>query len=452
MKLKVLLVDDKDYELESLSFLLEEEGYEVTGFTDPREALQYLHTSRVDVIVTDLQMPGMDGIELTIQAKGLYADMDVILVTAYASIETAVKAMKQGASHYIVKSPQMGEELLVTLGRLREQVALRQQLQVIESGEVQEERLAGLVGCSPAMKRVFNMVRSVAPHDTTVLIRGETGTGKGVAAAAVHALSARRSQPLVTVDCASLPQTLLESELFGHVKGAFTGAHAAKEGKVKAAGDSTVFLDEIGDLPMPSQPKLLRLLEERTYCPLGSTKDLVSNARVVASTNRELEKMVEDRRFRLDLFHRLNVVTIWMPPLRERREDIPLMADYLMKRVAGRLNVPVRKFHVDTLQLLSSFDWPGNVRQLVHALERALVVGSHEEVMPEDLPPELTGAAVEEASGESTDSLADNERRLVERVLQDASWNIHEASRRLGISRPTLYSKIKRYGLERDEE
>lgn len=452
MTLKVLLVDDKDFELESLSFLLKEEGYEVAGFVDPRKAIEYLHTVRVDVIVTDLQMPGMDGIELTVEAKRLYADVEVILVTAYASIETAVKAMKLGASHYIVKSPQMGEELLVTLSRLREHLAVRRQLQAMESGEIQEERLAGLVGCSPAMKRVFALVRSVAPHDTMVLVRGETGTGKGIAAAAVHALSPRRSKPLVTVDCASLPQTLLESELFGHVKGAFTGAHGEKEGKVKAAGDSTVFLDEIGDLPMPSQPKLLRLLEERTFCPLGSTRDLVSNARVIASTNRELEQMVEEQRFRLDLFHRLNVVTIRMPSLRERREDIPLLADYLMHRVAGRLGVPERSFHRDSLQILTSYEWPGNVRQLVHALERALVVGTADEVMPEDLPPELTGGAAEQGLDADTDSLADNERKLVERVLRDAGWNIHEASRRLGISRPTLYSKIKRYGIEREEE
>jgi len=448
MSMKVLLVDDKDFELESLALLLETEGYEVTGFTSPSQALDYLSLHSVDVIVSDLQMPGMDGIELTTRARKLYADIYVIVVTAYASIDTAVKAMKRGASHYIVKSPNMGEELLVTLGKVGEQVALRQQVRALEEGEGgEEERLSGLVGCSPAMKRVFSLLRSVSPHDTTVLIRGETGTGKGIAAAAVHALSPHRAKPMVTVDCASLPQTLLESELFGHVKGAFTGAHADKEGKVKAAGDSTIFLDEIGDLPMPSQPKLLRLLEERVFCPLGSNRDVRSRARVLASTNRPLEEMVGDKRFRLDLFHRLNVVTVWMPPLRERREDIPLLADYLMERVASRLSVKPKPFAPAAVELMVRFDWPGNVRQMVHAVERALVVGTGQEVNLADLPPEMTGGEPDEES--ESDSLAENERRLVERVLAETKWNIHEASRRLEISRPTLYSKIKRFKFEK---
>lgn len=456
-KLNVLLIDDKDFELESLTMLLEVEEYAVVGFTDPQEAMVYLAGNRVDVIVTDLQMPGMDGIEVTRRAKDLYPDVDVVLVTAYASIETAVKAMKEGASHYIVKSPTMGKELLATLSRMCREITLRQHSEFIEGEEGEEERLAGLVGRSAAMRRVFTLLRSVAPHETTVLIRGETGTGKGVAAAALHSLSPRRDRPMATVDCASLPQTLLESELFGHAKGAFTGAYADKEGKVKTAKDSTLFLDEIGDLPFPSQPKLLRLLEERVFCPLGSTKDLRSNARVVACTNRELEKMVEEKRFRLDLFHRLNVVTIRMPSFKERREDIPLLADFLMRRVAKRLSLKPKSYADETRAMLSRFDWPGNVRQLVHAIERSLVVGQGDKVVPEDLPPEISGAAagVGGAPGsfveEGTDSLADNERMLVERVLDDAGWNIHEAARRLQVSRPTLYSKIKRFGLEKKD-
>jgi len=449
--LRVLLVDDKDFELESLSFLLEDEGYEVTGFTDPRTALDFLARHQVDVIVTDLQMPGMNGIELTQKAKDLYPDVDVVLVTAHATIETAVKAMKEGASHYIVKSPTMGDELLVTLGRICRQVTLRRHSEPVEGEAGQEERLAGLLGRSAAMRTVFALIRSVAPHESTVLIRGETGTGKGVAAAAIHSLSSQKESPMATVDCAALSQTLLESELFGHKKGAFTGAYTDKQGKVKVAADSTLFLDEIGDLPMPSQPKLLRLLEERVFCPLGSNKDLSSNARVVACTNRDLETMVAEKRFRLDLFHRLNVVTIWMPSFRERREDIPLLADFLMKRVAKRLSVKPRRFSQETRTILSRFDWPGNVRQLVHAIERALVVGQSEMVQPQDLPPEIvSGTTDSEGQGATTDSLAENERRLVERVLEETGWNIHEAARRLQISRPTLYSKIKRFGLERE--
>jgi two-component system response regulator AtoC len=446
--LDVLLVDDKEFELESLSLLLEDEGYRVTGFSRPQEALDYLVSRRVDVIVTDLQMPGMDGIELTRRALDLYADMEVILVTAYASIETAVQAMKDGASHYIVKSPKMGEELLVMLKKVAEQTALRRRVEELEGEAGTEERLGGLVGRSAAMRRVFELIRSVAPHDTTVLIRGETGTGKGVAAAAIHALSPRKDRPMVTVDCAALPQTLLESELFGHAKGAFTGAHADKEGKVKVASDSTLFLDEIGELPVESQPKLLRLLEERTFSPVGSNKVLRSDARVVACTNRDLERMVQEGRFRLDLFHRLNVLTITMPPLRERREDVGILAEYLMKRVAARLNVTPKAFSKEALAAVSRFDWPGNVRQLVHALERSLVIGKAKEVVVEDLPPDLCGGTAPDA--EAGDSLLDNERKLVERVLRETDWNIHEASRRLEISRPTLYSKIKKFNLTRE--
>ena len=448
--LQVMLVDDKEFELESLSFLLEDEGYNVVGFTRPADALEHLVGQRVDVIVTDLQMPGMDGIELTRRAKDLYADIEVILVTAYASIETAVTAMKQGASHYIVKSPKMGEELLVMLAQVAKQVMLRRRVEELEGVAGSEERLGGLIGRSPGMRQVFELIRSVAPHNTTVLLRGETGTGKGVAAAAIHAMSARSSRAMVTVDCASLPQTLLESELFGHAKGAFTGAHVEKAGKVRVASDSTLFLDEIGELPLESQPKLLRLLEERAYSPVGSTKDLHSDARVVASTNRELEKMVEERTFRLDLFHRLNVVTITIPPLRERRADILLLADYLMRRVAARLGIAPRTFSDDAATLLARFQWPGNVRQLVHALERALVVGKGDTIGPADLPPDVAGRPEEE--DEAGDSLVDNERRLVERVLRETGWNIHAASRRLEISRPTLYSKIKRFDLQKDDD
>lgn len=448
--LQVMLVDDKEFELESLSFLLEDEGYNVVGFTKPAEGLEHLVGQRVDVIVTDLQMPGMDGIELTRRAKELHADIEVILVTAYASIETAVTAMKQGASHYIVKSPKMGEELLVKLAEIAQQVALKRSDEELAGETGAEERLGALIGRSQAMRRVFDLIRSVAPHDTTVLLRGETGTGKGIAAAAIHALSARRSRSMVTVDCASLPQTLLESELFGHVKGAFTGAHAENAGKVRVASDSTLFLDEVGELPMESQPKLLRLLEERAYSPVGSTKDLCSDARVVASTNRDLEQMVDERKFRLDLFHRLNVVTITIPPLRERRPDIPLLADYLMRRVAARLNVPPKAFTPEASSLLAQFPWPGNVRQLVHALERGLVVGKGDVISGADLPPDVAGRPMDD--DEAGDSLLDNERRLVERILRETGWNIHAASRRLEISRPTLYSKIKKFDLRKDED
>ena len=456
MAMRVLLVDDKDYELQSLKLLLLGEGYEVEGFTDPLQAIGYLERERVDLIVTDLQMPSMSGIQLSEAAKDLYPDVEVIVVTAFGTIETAVEAMKLGAFHYIVKSPRLGEELLLTLERLQKQMDLKSYVQELEGEVSPEERLVGLVGKSPEMLEVFRLIRSVAPHNTTILIRGETGTGKGLVARAIHSVSPRREGPFVVVDCAALPQTLLESELFGHTKGAFTGAVANRDGKVKAAGRGTVCLDEIGDLPIASQPKLLRLLEERVYSAVGSDVELSSDARVIASTNCALEDMVEDGTFRLDLYHRLNVVTLSLPALRHRRSDLPLLSNYMVKRVCRRLEIPEKKIHSDAMAAILKYPWPGNVRQLVHAMERAIVVGGEDEIRVGDLPPEV----IENREGpgssalsehEKTDSLQEMERRLVTRVLSETGWNIHEASRRLEISRPTLYSKIKKFGLTKDD-
>ena len=456
MGVRVLLVDDKDYELQSLQLLLTAEGYDATGYTDPREALAFLERERVDVIVTDLQMPGMTGIQLSEAAKDMYPDVEVVVVTAFGTIETAVEAMKLGAFHYIVKSPRLGEELLLTLERIQKQLALKNYVQELEGEVSPEERLVGLVGKSPEMLEVFRLIRSVAPHNTTVLIRGETGTGKGLVARAMHSLSNRRSGPFVVVDCAALPQTLLESELFGHSKGAFTGAVANRDGKVKSAGTGTVCLDEIGDLPIASQPKLLRLLEERVYSAVGSDVELTSDARVIASTNCALEEMVEDNTFRLDLYHRLNVVTLSLPALRHRRQDLPLLANYMVKRVCRRLEIPEKSIHSDAMATILRYPWPGNVRQLVHAMERAIVVGGESEIRMGDLPPEViegkeSPGSVDIPEHERTDSLQTMERRLVSRVLSETGWNIHESSRRLEISRPTLYSKIKKFGLTRDD-
>jgi len=449
-----MLVDDKEYELDSLAMLLEAEGMSVARFSSGHDALAHLQRETIDVVVTDLQMPAMDGIELTQKAKDFYPDLEVILVTAFGSIESAVEAMRLGASHYIVKGPNLGDELLLTLGKIAEKVGLRRHIEALEGEVEDEQRLAGIVGSSPEMKEVFRLVRTVAPHDTTVLIRGETGTGKGLLAHAIHSVSARSHEPFVTVDCAALPETLLESELFGHVKGAFTGAMKDREGKAKAAGKGTVCLDEIGDLPLSSQPKLLRLLEEKIYSPVGSNKELPSDARVVACTNRALEEMVEEGGFRLDLYHRLNVVTILLPALRHRRSDIPMLVNLLIRRVARRLSIAPKRVHPDAMAALLRYPWPGNVRQLVHAIERAIVIGTDDEIGMRDLPPEVIDGKASgppSALGDQTDSLPENERRLVVRVLSETGWNIHEASRRLEVSRPTLYSKIKKFNISKDD-
>jgi len=456
LALRVMLVDDKAYELDSLGLLLETDGYQVSAFSDPREALAHLLIESVDVLVTDLQMPRMSGIELTAAATELYPDLEVVVVTAFGTIETAVEAMRLGAFDYIVKGPTLGNELLVVLERIAQQLLLRRHVASLEGELGDDERLAGVIGRSPEMKEVFRLARAVAPHETTVLIRGETGTGKGILAAAIHAMSPRAKEPFVTVDCAALPDTLLESELFGHVKGAFTGAVASRDGKIKAAADGTACLDEIGELPIGSQPKLLRLLENKVYVPVGSNRELPSSARIIAATNQDLEEMVEEGAFRLDLLHRLNVVTILLPALRDRRDDIPLLVDHLIRRVCRRLKLPTRPVEDAAMKAIVRYSWPGNVRQLVHAIERSMVVGNGTQIALEDLPPEV---GRDEAppigpgpdASELTDSLSKNERRIVVRVLTETGWNIHESARRLEISRPTLYSKIKKFQLSRAE-
>jgi len=448
MNPRVLVVEDKEYELQSLVLVLEDEGLDVTGFSDPKAALAHLESHRTDILVTDLRMPGMDGMELLTRARDLHPDLEALVMTAYGSIDTAVEAVKRGAFHYIVKSPSLAEELLLVLQRVVRQISLQRRVQEL-SGEGDEERLCGLAGGSTEIREAFSLIRAVAPHDTTVLIRGETGTGKGLAAEAVHRLSPRRDEPLVIVDCASLPENLLESELFGHVRGAFTGAVETKEGKILGAGRGTLVLDEIGELPMASQPKLLRLLEERVFFPVGSSEPASSEARIVACTNRDLEEMVEQGTFRLDLFHRLNVVTVVMPPLRQHRQDLAGLVRYLVGRIAHRSSVKRKEPSPEAMSVLHRYHWPGNVRQLVHALERALVVGHAEKIEPEDLPPELR-AGPETGRVDGEDSLRAAERRLIVRVLGETGWNIHEASRRLEISRPTLYSKIKKHEITRD--
>ena len=449
MPLHVLLIDDKPYELESLAMLLGTDGHRVDTFEDARKAVEHLERTPCDVVVTDLNMPGMDGLELVNAVRDLYPDLPVLVVTGFSSIDSAVEAMKRGAANYLVKSPNLGDQLLEELSRLGEQIELRRHI-AGEDDDSPEDRLGGLVGRSKAMREVFRLIRSVAAFDTTVLVRGETGTGKELIVGAIHALGARRNKPLVTVNCAALPEGLIESELFGHRKGAFTGATSDRPGKVEAAGEGTLVLDEVGDLPVPSQPKLLRLLEQKVYARVGSSTERTSSARVIAATNRDLESMVTEGTFRLDLLHRLNVVTVHIPPLRDRRGDIPLLADLLVHRVCARHGIPPRPISEAAMAALVGFSWPGNVRQLEHAVERAIVVGAGDAIEADDLPAEVRGAAPEPDTPLSGDSLKANERALVERVLIETGWNIHESSRRLGISRPTLYSKIKKHGLSRD--
>ncbi len=442
----VLIVDDERHVRESLSNWFVEDGYEVTTAGSAREALQVLATRDVDVVVTDIRMPGMDGLELQHRIREVRPDVAVILITAYASVATAVQALKEGAWDYLVK-PFDPEDLSRVVARACEKLRLQ------EENAALRQRIAASVpefvaGESPAMQRVLELVDAVAPTDATVLIRGESGTGKELIARLIHARSSRAFGPLVAVNCGALPEGVLESELFGHEKGAFTGAAGRRKGKLELADGGTLFLDEIGEISPKVQVELLRALEEHRITRVGGTREVPVDFRVICATNRDLEEAVRAGTFREDLYYRINVFRIDLPPLRERREDILPIAEHFVEKFARAMGRKVSGFSPGARELLLSHDWPGNVRELANAVERALVVCREGEIRREHLPIVRGGAAGGEEEAADL-SLRTVERRHIRKVLEICEWNITRAARELGIDRVTLYNKMKRYGIER---
>lgn len=440
---KILIVDDELVVRDSLGKWFTEEGYTVHAVGSAHEALNSFQPGAWDVALIDIKMPGMDGIELQNRLHQADPDLIVIVMTGYASVETAVQALKQGAYDYITK-PFDPDELVHSIGNAIEH--RRAQREVVRLREHLQEAFpqTELIGQSPAMKRIYELVEMVAPTDATVLITGESGSGKEVVARAIHAASPRRHMPFMVIHCGALTETLLESELFGHERGAFTGAQARRKGKFEAADGGTVFLDEIGDISLKTQTDLLRVLQEKEIVRVGATQPTKVDFRCVTATNRDLEAMVKEGTFRFDLFYRLNVVRISVPPLRERREDIPLLAEALLKKHAVAMNRPVPRISPEAVDLLLSYDWPGNVRELENALERALVIGRGSEIQPSSLPFQPSSTAP--VTGRR---LEDVVRAHIEHVLDETGWNLTHAARILEIDRSTLYSKIKSYGLKR---
>jgi len=446
----ILIVDDERLQRDGLQRALEDR-YDVLVADDVQKATSILETQPVDVLLTDLRMPGDDGLKLLRRAGSLSNPPVSIMMTAYGSIENAVEAMKAGAYHYVTKPVNL-DELDLVIGRAlksrqieAENVNLHEQLD-------QKFGLENLIGQSPAMLQMFDIIRQVAPTRASVLITGETGTGKELVAHAVHNLSPRKGGPFIAVHAAALPTTLLESELFGHEKGAFTGAVERRAGRFEMADGGTIFLDEVGELEPAMQVKLLRVLEERKFERVGGNKTIEVDVRLVAATNRDLKKMVAEGKFRDDLFYRLSVVTVGLPPLRERRDDVPLLVATFNRQYSEENNVPVREITQEAINLLMAYDWPGNVRELRNALEQMVVLARGDRLTVRDIPaPIRTGADLTKISVVRpgvTMTVEEAERQLIVQALKETNGNRTKAADKIGMSRRTLHRKLKQYRLE----
>jgi DNA-binding NtrC family response regulator len=455
-RIRILVVDDEEIVRESLGGWLAKDGYAVEQAADGPAALARLREQPFSILITDLKMPGMDGLTLQGQARTLRPDLAVVIMTAYATVDSAVTAMKQGAFDYLVK-PFDPEELSMMMQKIVAQQALVRENAVLRKALHKEHQLHDLASKAPAMQAVFELARSAARSSSTILVLGESGSGKEVLARAIHAESPRADQPFVEVSCAALTETLLESELFGHEKGAFTGAIARRKGKFESAHKGTLFLDEVGDIGPKLQLDLLRVLEERRFHRIGGNELVEVDVRIVAATNKDLQRAVAAGSFREDLFYRLNVIPIRLPPLRDRREDIPLLVDLFLERLAAELEREIEGVSPEAMGALMAQPWPGNVRELRNVLERGAVVARGPVIELGDLglsdPPVADGEPPRPGPAPSpTASLDEVERRHIAAVLAHTGFNVSQSARFLGVDRVTLYNKMRKYGLKRDAD
>ena len=447
----VLIVDDDDSQRRLIEFWLQEEGLSVVTANDGKTGLQAFEQKSPCLVITDLRMPGMDGLDLLGRIKDINQDVPVILVTAFGTVGNAVDAMKLGAADYILK-PLNPDELKLCVHRALEHKELVDENRYLRSFASTAFRFENLVGNARKMRDVFDIAAQVARRDSTVLLMGESGTGKELLAKAVHQNSLRAKKPFVTINCGAIPETLIESELFGHRKGSFTGALADRIGKFEAANEGTVFLDEIGDLTPSLQIRLLRVIQEREIDKIGYPQPIKVNVRIIAATHRNLRTMVEDNQFREDLFYRLSVVTINLPPLRERKEDIPLLVEHFLKKHCGRYQIPLIVVSDEALDALAQHNWPGNVRELENVIEHLVVLGKGEVIKPEHLPAEIRQTKSRISSialklPEEGISLEDVEKEILLQALEKHQWHQTKAARYLNISRKTLIYRMEKYGL-----
>jgi DNA-binding NtrC family response regulator len=421
-------------------------GYQVTAAGTGADALAALRTQVFDAALTDVRMPDMSGLDLLREIKKRDESIEVVIMTGYPTIVSAVEALKEGAYDYLSK-PLILDELRHLMQRLMERRFLRGEVQTLRMRLGEELTVNELIGASQAMARVKEVIGKVATTDSPVLVEGESGTGKELVAAAIHRLSARAKGPFIPVNCSAIPRDLLESEFFGHIRGAFSGAVADSLGLFRGANDGTIFLDEIAELPPELQVKLLRVLQEMSVRPVGSTKAFPVDVRVIAATNRNLEQAMKSGAFRQDLFYRLNVIRIMLPPLRDRREDIPALVNHFIRRFNKRFRRDVRGVTPDALTALAAYDFPGNVRELENLLERAFAMGSRENITLADLPSLATRPMVTTTlDSKAVPTLAEVEKELILRALAVHNNDKEEAARALGISRRTIYRRLKEYG------
>ena len=443
--IKILIVDDEFAIRDSLYNWFKEDGYQVDTAENAQKALNKLQQSTWDIILLDIKMPGgMDGMALQKRIKELDPNIVVIMITAYAAVDTAILALKEGAFDYVTKPfdpddmSHLIRNAIIQRKLSSENIQLRQNIDKLS-------KFDEMVGESPAIQRVFELVDTVAKSDATVVIHGESGTGKELVARAVHSNSARRYFPIIPVNCGALPEGILESEIFGHEKGAFTGAQYRRKGKLEMADGGTLFLDEIGNISMKTQMDLLRVLETKTFTRLGGSKEIKVDFRVICATNQNFETMVKAGTFREDLYYRINVFSINLPPLRERRSDIPLLAKHFIQKYALAMNKKITEIHSLAMDILVRYDWPGNVRELENAIERAMVIGKPPCIKVDDLPFQLST----KKTIPTADSLVEVEKVHILNVLERLAWNISRSADVLKIDRVTLYNKIKKYGLQR---
>jgi two-component system, NtrC family, response regulator PilR len=457
MSYAILIVDDEQSMREMLAILLQKERYTVLTAASRAEAAAALAQRSVDLVITDLKLPDGDGIEILRHVKAASPETIVIVMTAYGSTETAVAALKLGAHDYLIK-PFDIEELKIVVRSALESRELFEENRLLKAELRDRGALERLVGSSPAMHALHAMVRTVARTSSTVLVSGESGTGKELVARAIHALSQRCDAPFVSVNCGALPETLLESELFGHVKGAFTDAHQTKRGLFEAANRGTLFLDEVGEMPPAMQVKLLRVLQDKRVRKLGGTDEVEVDVRVIAATNRPLDALVKERRFREDLFYRLNVIPLQIPPLRERREDVRLLSEHFLKRFAVEMGKPLARIGPRAMEQLERYSWPGNVRELENVMERAVALETGPEIGSAHLPeavlaPAHAAAALPEThAGFSLDAhLRDVEVTLVRRALEQTGWDRAATCRMLGLAPRSLRYLIHKHRLSPDK-
>jgi DNA-binding NtrC family response regulator len=448
----IMVVDDEEVMRESLAAWLREDGYNVDTATSGREAIQKAREYDYAIYFVDLKMPGgIDGIETMMEIRKLHADASIIIVTAYATVDTAITAMKEGAQEYIVK-PCNPEEISLLVSRIIKVKNLQRENSILRKKLSKQYSFHDILSKSPKMGKIFELVKDVAGLRSTVLVQGESGTGKELIARAIHFSGDRAEKPFIGVSCAALPETLLESELFGHEKGSFTGATAQRKGKFEMADGGTLFLDEIGDISAKLQMDLLRVLQERRFYRVGGTEEIEVDVRVIAATNIDLDRAVREGTFRDDLFYRLNVIGIHIPPLRERREDIPLLAQNFAERLSHELGRKVNGVSEGALRILLDHEWPGNVRELENTIERAIVTCKTTMLTDDDVSFLLRTPDTEKArwSVPQNITLEEAERQIIAATVQRTNGNIKEAASVLGIDRSTLYDKLRKYNVQRE--